>query len=262
MANTQATHGDGEPIPAHYADPDLITLYDLESPERADHDYYLTLATRPNMRVLDVGCGTGTLAMRFASLGHTTTGADPAPAMLTAARAKPGAGGVAWVAADARMLALGAHFDLIIMTGHAFQTLLSDDDQRAALRCLAGHLASGGRLAFETRNPAVAEWRTWTRETSLEHLHDPRLGSVDVHWQARQAAEPEIIDLETHYHFKTSGARRVSHSRLRFATQATVARHLEDAGLAVEAWYGDWDRSPVQPGSPELIAIARPKIAA
>lgn len=257
-----STHRDGagtEPTPAHYADPDLIILYDLEMPSRPDHDFYLTCAGRPGLRVLDVGCGTGTLALAFARMGHTVTGADPAPAMLAAARCKPGADTVTWIEADARTLALGTTFDLVIMTGHAFQVLLGDDDQRQALDAIARHLAPDGVFAFETRNPPVEEWRTWTREQSMTPLRHPRLGDVDVHWEAHLTATPEIVALETHYLFKADGSRRVSHSLLRFASQTTVARHLAEAGLAVAAWYGDWDRSAVTPHSPELIAITRRK---
>jgi ubiquinone/menaquinone biosynthesis C-methylase UbiE len=243
--------------PAHYCDPVLVALYDLEDIERADFGFYLELAERRGMRVLDVGCGTGALALRFADRGHCVTGLDPAAAMLDCARRKPGAETVTWIAGDARTFAMPQRFDLIVMTGNAFQTLLSDADQIAALANMGRHLAEDGRIAVETRNPDVAEWRHWTPDAHRELLQHPALGPVDVHWQAYPTAEPEIIALETHYLFQASGARRVSHSRLRFAPLDTLSRTIAAAGLEVEHWYCDWQRQTLHDRCLEYIPVIR-----
>jgi hypothetical protein len=50
---------------------------------------------------------------------------------------------------------------------------------------------------------------------------------------------------------------RVSHSTLRFLDKATLDTALAQNGLAVEAQFGDWDRSPLTDTSPEIITIAR-----
>jgi 2-polyprenyl-3-methyl-5-hydroxy-6-metoxy-1,4-benzoquinol methylase len=55
-------------------------------------------------RVVDVGCGTGSLAVRLAELGFSVTGVDPAGASLDVARAKPNGELVAWVHGDATAL--------------------------------------------------------------------------------------------------------------------------------------------------------------
>ena len=156
-----------------YADPRLAALYDALNPAGASTAFYLSLPGAPPARILDVGCGTGLLACEFATRGYDVTGADPAAAMLATARARPGGDQVRWIQASAAGwtppsgLDTGPGFDLIIMTGHVFQLLLEDRDVRAALQTLARHLAPGGRLAFETRNPAVREWQDWNpRDTS------------------------------------------------------------------------------------------------
>ncbi len=78
------------------------------------------------------------------------TGADPAVAMLDIARSRYGGDKVKWINIGAADLSLETRFDLIIMTGHAFQVFLTDQDVSAMLRVLRGHLAPGGRLASET----------------------------------------------------------------------------------------------------------------
>ena len=48
-----------------------------------------------------------------------------------------------------------------------------------------------------------------------------------------------------------------STSTLRFSDASTIQRSLAETGFVVESLHGDWDRSPVGPGSPELIYVAR-----
>ena len=140
-----------------YHDPALADFYDLENGwERApDFDYCERLAEGAQS-VLDLGCGTGELAVAL-SAGRTVAGVDPAPAMLAIARAKLGADAVDFVEGDARTLRLGRRFDLVLLTGHAFQVFLTTEDRRAALATIAAHLAPGGRFVFDSRNPANAQ---------------------------------------------------------------------------------------------------------
>ena len=64
-------------IDEHYINPRLVTIYDLENPWSENIDYYLSLATKNKMNILDLGCGTGILACAFADKGHLVTSVDP-----------------------------------------------------------------------------------------------------------------------------------------------------------------------------------------
>ena len=76
---------------AIYADPRLAACYDTFDGERDDLDHYRAILTEHGARsVLDVGCGTGSLATSLALEGLTVTGVDPARASLEIGRAKPG----------------------------------------------------------------------------------------------------------------------------------------------------------------------------
>lgn len=239
---------------ASYTDPRLAALYDLLNTGRRDWDFYLALAEGAPRAVLDVGCGTGGLAVAFAMRGHHASGADPAAAMLDIARRRPGGERVAWHLAGAADLDLAARFDLIVMTGHAFQVLRSDEEIAAALSAMHRHLAPGGRLAFETRNGAVRAWEGWVAdEVSVVEL--PGHGEVRVGYQT-VAVEGPLVTYEIRFDFG-GGDQTVATDVLRFMDECAVRSHLATAGFVDITLAGDWDGSPVGPASPELIAVAR-----
>lgn len=79
---------------------------------------------------------------------------------LAVASAKRDAGLVAWLDGTARDLP-GGPFDAAVMTGHAVQCLLTDDEILETLVEVRRRLAPTGRFLFETRNPARKAWLDW-----------------------------------------------------------------------------------------------------
>jgi SAM-dependent methyltransferase len=237
-----------------YTDPRLAALYDRLNPRGPDWEFYLGLAGTGPLRVLDMGCGTGELACLFAAAGHEATGADPAPAMLAIARGRPGGERVTWIEAGATDLATDRRFDLAIMTGHAFQVLRSDAEIGAALATFRRHVVPGGRLAFETRNPEVRAWETWTAD-DIDVVDLPGHGRVEVGYQTT-GVEGELVTYAIRFRFGPDDL-VLSHDTLRFIGRERLAALLAEAGFADLAWFGDWDASPVTPASPELIVVAR-----
>lgn len=242
-----------------YSDPRLAAVYDTLNPWEAHYDFYVEMAGDSPKTVLDMGCGTGRLACALGVGGHRATGAEPAPAMLEVARGWPGADRVTWVLSDAASLDLDTRFDLIVMTGHVFQVFLDDDDVVGALSNLRRHLAPEGRIAFETRNPDVREWRDWTPDRTREILDVPGVGRVDVHYDIADE-DGQLVTFETHFRF-ASGETHVAPHTLRFMGRDDLERLIEAAGIVPLAWYGDWDRSTMTPESPEIIVVTGPAAA-
>lgn len=239
---------------AAYSDPRLAAVYDALNPPGPDNAFYASLAGAVPKTILDMGCGTGQLTVALAALGHRVTGADPAAAMLAIGRRRPGGQAVAWVESGAAGLALPARFELILMTGHVFQVFLTDAEALAALGTLRRHLAPGGRLAFETCNPAVRAWEHWTPAETRQSVTLPGLAPVEVHYAVTEVAG-ELVTYRTHFHFGP-GDRAVTEAQLRFMPQATLARLLAEAGFGAVRWYGDWERGAMTAGSRELIVVA------
>ncbi len=237
-----------------YTDPRLTAVYDALNPGREDIDFYLALAGDSAKTILDVGCGTGRLACEFAAKGHRVTGADPATAMLDISRHRPGGNKVHWINSSAAQLSVDTRFDLIIMTGHVFQVFLEDDEILVVLHNLRLHLAPDGCLAFETRNPAVREWDTWTPDKTQETLDAPGIGKVVVHNNI-SAEDSQLVTYETHFCFAEDDI-VVTSDTIRFLPIDELAGFLANAGFTNIEWYGNWDKSALEPSSPEIIIIA------
>jgi 2-polyprenyl-3-methyl-5-hydroxy-6-metoxy-1,4-benzoquinol methylase len=160
----------------NYEDPRLAEIYDLDNPWDQDTDLYLALAEPGPSHVLDLGCGTGTLCCALAQRGHAVTGVDPAGPMLAIAASKPYAEKVEWIQCSAQDYRSENRFDLIVMMGHVFQILLTDEEVVAVLSTMRRHLKSVGKAAFETRNPNIDWAQVWGTHAPAEHtLPDGRV---------------------------------------------------------------------------------------
>ncbi|NKY97782.1 class I SAM-dependent methyltransferase [Nocardiopsis alborubida] len=238
-----------------YDSPDVAALYDILDPWGPGDDFYLDLVMAAP-RVLDVGCGTGRLLHRARTSGHTghLTGLDPARAMLEVARGRTDA--VSWVRGDLSTQTWDDGFDLVTMTGHAFQELRTDEETTAALEAMRRALAPGGLVAFETRNPAARAWRRWTPDHPQQVTTPDGVRVTDVHDAA--APTPEGLVTFTSTTTRSDSSSPLSTvSTLRFVEADHLDALLERAGLRATERFGDWDRSPLAAPSPEIITLAR-----
>ncbi len=233
----------------HYRNPKLTALYDLDSGWSIERDFYVRFAGPPTNSVLDIACGTGLIASRLAQEGHTVFGADPATAMLQVAQRRPGGDLAVWIVSTAQTLSLKRRFDRIMMTGNAFQVLLTEQDLQAALLVMQRHLATSGQIAFETRNPEIDWTSRWDYQIELKTKEGL------VHEQRKLIAiHNELLQFELLYEFPDDRLR--SESTLRFWKRQEIEQHLDSARLRVADVYGDWNGGPFDSQkSEEMIFI-------
>src|SRR5262245_49445941 len=75
---------------------------------------------------------------------------------------------IEWIQGDLADIRFDREFDLVVMTGHAFQVLTDDNQIRQGLAGIRSALTLGGRFCFETRNPTASAWRQWTQDRVVE----------------------------------------------------------------------------------------------
>jgi SAM-dependent methyltransferase len=236
------------PDPA-FADPRLAALYDVLDDDRSDLDAYVAIADEVAAgTVVDIGCGTGSLAVRLAALGLTVVGVDPAGASLEVARAKPHGDRVTWVHGDATALeGLDLAADLAVMTGNVAQVFVTDEDWARTLDAVRDCLRPGGWLAFETRRPDVRDWERW--DVGPTPVKVPG-GATVVVTSAVTRVDPPLVTFET---TTTIGEDVVpSSSTLRFRRRQEVEDDLVPHGFEVV----EVRDAPDRPGK-ELVFLAR-----
>ncbi len=237
----------------HYLHPRLVEVYDFDSPWSIDRDFFFNLAGAQPLSILDLGCGTGILSLAYANKGHSVTGVDPAREMLRRAREKKNSNQVEWIQCAAQDFSSDKRFDLIIMTGHAFQVLLTDADVLSTFNMMQKHLAPAGRIAFESRNPAIDWARDWNYRVAL-NLPNGRVAET----RRLIARVNDRMSFELRYEFEDETL--VSASELRFLRCDRILELLSTSGLQVVELVGDWDSAPFDDAtSREMIFIAKAK---
>lgn len=234
---------------AGFADPRQAVLYDAFDDDRGDLDAYLEIAEEVEAhRVVDVGCGTGSLAVRLAGSGFSVTGVDPAEASLDVARAKPNGELVTWVSGDATSLVgLVTAADLAVMTGNVAQVFVSDDDWYATLQAVRTCLRPGGWFVFETRRSEVRDWETWNSPPTPVTLPDGRTAVVSC------TVTEVALPLLTFMGSTVIGEETLrSTSTLRFRERDELEHDLDQCGFVVV----DVRDAPDRPGK-EMVFRTR-----
>ncbi|GAA3818158.1 class I SAM-dependent methyltransferase [Sphaerisporangium flaviroseum] len=217
---------------AIFAHPRLASIYDVFDGDRDDLAAYLDIADELGAyRVLDVGCGTGCLALLLAESGRTVVGVDPAEASLEVAKSKDRTTRITWVHGDATTVpALGA--DLAVMTGNVAQVFLTDDDWTRTLQGIHAALRPRGHFVFETRRPERRAWEVWAADAAQVTLEIPGSGLVEQRREITDVSLP-FVSFRYTYRFWSDGAVVTSESTLRFRGRDEMESSLVAHGYRV-----------------------------
>ncbi|MEQ1974413.1 class I SAM-dependent methyltransferase [Xenorhabdus sp. SGI240] len=241
-----------------YQDSHLAQFYDFDNEWIPDYDYYVRLAKNAHA-ILDLGCGTGTLTNKIALTypDKVVFGCDIADSMLDIAKSKSAGSQITWVQSDAKQLALFQRFDLIILSGHVFQVFLTHQDRVAVLKRIYEHLAEGGQCIFDSRNPLVKEWLTWTKADSKREFIHPMFGPI-LAWNDFRVHNTTVT-YGTYYKILNNKQEYQAFSSITFASFAEIQQALADANLIAINVLGNWQGETYHDQSEEMIFIISKK---
>jgi SAM-dependent methyltransferase len=164
---------------------------------------------------------------------------------------------IRWFEGDARNFSLGEKFNMIYMTGNAFQAFLNNKDQVALLKNIKTHLTEAGLFAFETRNPRWQDLVTDLNETEWMTYTDKDGRSVRITeiQEYDHAAQVLAYTLWRRWREPEGDKERVTRIAIRYTFPQELNALLENNGFCVAEQYGNWDKSPLTKESESIISI-------
>ncbi|MBU7024430.1 MAG: class I SAM-dependent methyltransferase [Theionarchaea archaeon] len=220
--------------------------YDLFG-EKPDLEYYTQLALEAG-QALEIGIGTGRVAMELARVGVEVWGIDNSPAMLGIARAKIEElpvytqKEVKLIQAEMTSFDLSHKFPLIYMPSSTVSHCITTEDQVKTLNCVYSHLTKGGIFAFDLQLPSQKY------DGALRPAGKQTMGEKTVLRWISNRADPKNQVLHTILLFdiyvnNILTERVMESSTVGLITRREIELLLEKTGFKIEHEYGDFQYS-------------------
>lgn len=201
-------------------------------------------------RVLELGIGTGRVALPLAARGLDVHGIDASPQMVERLHAKPGGRDLPVVLGDFADLAVDGSFALVYVVFHTFFGLLSQDAQVRCFARVAARLDEDGAFAIEAFVPDPSRF---DRHQRLQVNH---IGDGEVRLEATRH-DPVTQQVTSQHMLVTEQGTRFYPVRLRYAWPAELDLMARLAGLHLVERWGDWNREPFTAASVKHISVYR-----
>jgi len=186
---------------------------------------------------LELGIGTGRVALPLAALGVAVSGIDASHSIVEQMRAKPGGDAIGVTVGDMADVAVDGRFSLVYVVFNTFFMLTTAEAQARCFRNVASHLTPGGRFAVHTFVP----------DQSLidqgERLAVKDVGIDEVRLDATKFFRPEQRLDTTQIRITEQGIRLV-HAKVRYSYPSELDEMAQHAGLTLEARYGGFAKEP------------------
>jgi len=201
-------------------------------------------------RVLELGIGTGRVALPLAAAGIEVHGVESSPAMVRQLRAKPGGDAIPVTIGDMADVPVDGDFPLVFVVFNTFFMLTTQEAQERCFRNVAAHLPPGGRFLLHVFVPDTSR---------IEGGDDITVKNVGLDSVRLDASVFDALAQRTdttQIRITESGIRLV-HARIRFAYPPQLDQMARLAGLELESRWGSFTREPFTDDSPIHVSVYR-----
>lgn len=231
-----------EPVAEHY-DETSAEMYEPEVLHLAV-DFLAELAG--NGAALELGVGTGRIALPLTQRGVRVHGIDLSPAMIERLRAKPGADAVSTTIGDIATTSVQERFTLVYIVWNTIMNLTSQDEQVEVFRNAAAHLEPGGYFVVEVMVPDLQRLPPGEKVRPFT-VTPTRLG-FDQYDTVSQGL------VSNHYWIEGDHA-RVESQPFRYVWPSELDLMARIAGMILHERWGGWKREPFTGDSTSHVSV-------
>lgn len=198
---------------------------------------------------LELGVGTGRVALPLSRAGVEVHGIDASEAMVAKLREKPGSEAVRVTIGDFARFELEERFRLVYVVFNTFFGILTQAEQVECFDAVARHLAPGGCFAMQAFVPDLTRFDSHHQRTSATSIDVDRVTlEMSVH-------DPVSQRTDGHYAVLHGGRVELYPVRIRYAFVSELDLMARLAGLRLRERWADWHRAPFGPSATGHISV-------
>ncbi len=232
----------GEQVAAEYDD-DASAMFD---PAVIDATVDVLAGLAGHGRALELGIGTGRIALPLSRRGIPVHGIEKSRAMVARLRAKPGGAAIGVTIGDFATARAAGTFSLAYLVFNTIMNLTTQDAQVACFANVAAQLSPGGCFVVEVMVPDLR--RLPPGQTAVPFETGPKRWAFDLYDVATQAVSSNYVTID-------NGRAEFSSIPFRYAWPAELDLMARLAGLHLrERWEG-WQRQPFTAESRQHVSV-------
>ncbi len=202
---------------------------------------------------LELGIGTGRVALPLPERGIAVTGIDASEGMLAELRAKPGGADIPVHVGDFASFEIEQRFRLIYVVFNTFFALLTQEEQLRCFESVVAHLEEGGLFALELFVPDVSRYANGNQDLRVADL------GLDTLRIDATSHDPVQQLVHSQHLIVINNKLQLYPVQLRYVWPAELDLMARLAGMERRHRWSDWDASPFGPRSEKHISVyARP----
>jgi len=239
------------PVPTNYFDERIATSYEAKWPE-----LFEPAVVEPAVRLLaelagtgaalELGIGTGRIAIPLSQRGVRVHGIDLSPDMVAQLRAKPGTGDIGVTIGDFATTLVGGTFTLAYLVRNTITNLTTQDEQVVCFRNVAAQLEPGGCFVIEVYVPELQ------RLPPGETIHAFTVTPTHLGFEEYEVATQIAV---SHHYWVADGQLETRSTPHRYVWPSELDLMARLAGMTLRQRWSDWTRAPFTSDSRQHVSV-------